>query len=92
MDQPVVSRVSLKFAFARLIEAAGITEPAEVLVAVMDLGHDRMYAALVPLACRADLHHYIAERTDVAMPLDGGALALNPDQALRVISLAYGRN
>ena len=90
MDLPVVSKLSLKFALTRLIHAAGISEPAEVRVVVMDLGNERMYAAVVPMDCRVDLHHYIAERTDVAMPLDGRTLTLNRDQALKVISLAYG--
>ena len=90
MDIPVVSKVSLKFALTRLIEAAGIALPAEVRVATMDLGNERMYAALVPDEYRAELHHYIAERTDVSMPLDGHALSLNGDQALKVIALAYG--
>jgi hypothetical protein len=90
MDQPVVTRVSLKFALTRLVEAAGIAEPVIVHVAMMDLGTERMYAALVPIECRAEVHHYIAERTDVSMPLDGGALTLNGDQALTVVGLAYG--
>jgi hypothetical protein len=89
MDQPVVTSVALRFALTRLAEATGATALPAVRVAMMDLGVERMYAALVPIECRAEVHHYIAERTDVSMPLDGGALTLNHDQAAEVIGLAY---
>jgi hypothetical protein len=56
----------------------------------MDLANEKLYAALVPIECRADLHHYLAERTDLSMPLDGCALILNNDQVLKVIEVAYG--
>jgi hypothetical protein len=56
----------------------------------MDLGNEKMYAALVPIECRAEVHHYIAERTDLPLPLDGGALTLSSSQVLKVIGLAYG--
>jgi hypothetical protein len=45
---------------------------------------------LVPIECRAELHHYLAERTDLSMPLDGCALILNSDQVLKVIDVVYG--
>jgi hypothetical protein len=90
MDQPVVSRLALRFALAQLIETVGGTAESDVRVATMDLGNEKMYAALIPIECRAQVHHYIAERTDVSMPLDGGALALNSDQVLKVIGVAYG--
>lgn len=89
MDQPVVTNIALRFALTRIAEATGATTLPAVRIAVMDLGVERMYAALVPIEYRAEVHHYIAERTDVSMPLDGGALTLNGDQASKVISLAY---
>ena len=92
MDQPVVSRVALRLALTRLIEAVGGTATSELRVAAMDLGNEEMYAALVPIECRAELHHYIAERTDLPLPLDGGALTLSSSQVLKVIGLAYGFN
>jgi hypothetical protein len=39
---------------------------------------------------QTEVHHFLAERTDLAMPPDGGALTLNGDQVLKIISLAYG--
>jgi hypothetical protein len=90
MDQPVASRMALRFALTQLIEAVGGTAASDVRVATMDLGSEKMYAALIPIECRAEVHHYLAERTDLAMPLDGGALALNSDQVLKVIGVAYG--
>ncbi len=54
----------------------------------MTAGLERTYAALIPFEYRAEVHHYIAEHTDVSVPLDGGALVLNCDQALKVINLA----
>jgi len=56
MDQPVVSRVALRLALTRLIEAVGGTATSEVRVAAMDLGNEEMYAALVPIECRAEVH------------------------------------
>jgi hypothetical protein len=90
MDQPVVSGVALRLALTRLIEAVGGMAASEVQVASADLGNEKMYAALVPIEYRAEVHHYIAERSDLPMPLDGGALTLNSSQALKVIGLAYG--
>ena len=90
MDQPVVSRVALGLALTRLVEAVGGMATSDVRVASMNLGNEEMYAALVPLECRAEVHHYIAERTDLPMPLDGGALTLNSSQVMKVIGLAYG--
>lgn len=90
MDQPVVSRVALGLALTRLVEAVVGTVTSEVKVARMNLGNEEMYAALVPIECRAEVHHYIAERTDLPMPLDGGALTLSRSQVLKIIGLAYG--
>ena len=90
MDQPVSSRVALRLALTRLIEAVGGTAAAEVRVATMDLGNEQMYAALVPIEYRAEVHRYLAERTDLSLPLDGGALTLSSDQVLKVIGLACG--
>jgi hypothetical protein len=90
MDQPVSSRVALRLALTQLIETVGGTAASEVRVATMDLGNEKMYAALVPIECRAEVHQYLAEHTDLSMPLDGGALTLSSDQVLKVIGLAYG--
>jgi hypothetical protein len=90
MDQAVVSGVALRLALTRLMASVAGTATSEVRVATMDLGNEKMYAALVPVEWRAEVHHYIAERTDLSMPLDGGALALSRDQVLKVIGLAYG--
>jgi len=54
----------------------------------MTTGTERTYAALIPFEYRAEVHHYIAEHTDVSVPVDGGALVLSGDQALKVINLA----
>jgi len=90
MDQPVVSRSALRLAMTLLIEAVAGTAATDVRIARMDLGNEMLYAALVPIEYRAEIHHYLAERTDLSMPLDGCALILNSDQALKVMSLAYG--
>jgi hypothetical protein len=90
MDESIVSSDSLKLAFARLAEAAGGTAQATVLVAVMGSGMEQMYEVLIPTECRAEVHHYLAERMDLSMPLDGEALVLNGDQASKVIGLARG--
>jgi hypothetical protein len=90
MDQPVSSRVALRLALTQLIEVVGGAAASEVRVAAVDLGNEKMYAALVPIECRAEVHQYLAERTDLCMPLDGGALTLSSDQVLKVIGLAYG--
>jgi hypothetical protein len=89
MDQSDVLSVSLRLAMTRLAEAAGGTAQA-VQVATMDLGMERMYEVFVPIECRAEVHHYLAERMDLSMPLDGEALVLNSDQASNVIGLARG--
>ena len=90
MDQPVVSRSAVRLAMTLLIEAVAGTAATDVRIARMDLGNEMLYAALVPIEYRAEIHHYLAERTDLSMPLDGCALILNSDQALKVMSLAYG--
>ena len=90
MDQPVVSRAALRLAMTRLIEAVGGTAAADVRVARTALDNEMLYSALVPIEYRAELHHYLAERTDLSMPLDGCALLLTSDQALKVMCLAYG--
>ena len=90
MDQPVVSRIALRLALTQLIEAVSGTAAANVRVARMDVANEIMYAALVPIECRAELHHYLAERSDLSMPIDGCALLLNGDQVMKVIGLAYG--
>jgi hypothetical protein len=89
MDQPVVSSVSLGMALTRLIEVAYGAAPPSIRVTVLPASEEPMYAALLPLESRADVHHYIAEHTDVAMPLDGWTLVLSGRQALKVINLAY---
>ena len=90
MDQSAVLSVSLRLALTRLAEAAGGTAQAAVQVAVMALGLEQMYEVLIPIECRAEVHHYLAERMDLFMPLDGEALVLNGDQASKVIGLARG--
>ena len=92
MDPLVVSSVSLRTALKRLAEITCGTAPAVIEVAVSRCGEERTYAALVPFEYRAEVHHYLARHTDIAMPLDGGALVLGGDQALEVIRLAYGVN
>ena len=89
MDQPVVSSVALGMALTRLIEVAYGAAPPSIRVTVLPAVDGPTYAALLPLESRADVHHYIAEHTDVGMPLDGGTLILNGRQALKVINLAY---
>ena len=89
MDQPVVSNISLGMALTRLIEVANGAAGPSIRVAVLPAADGPTYAALLPLEYRADVHHYIAERTDVSMPLDGGTLVLTGRQALQVINLAY---
>ena len=81
---------ALRLAMTLLIEAVGGTAAADVRVARMDLGNESLYAVLVPIEYRADVHHYLAERTDLPMPLDGCALMLISAQALKVMGLAYG--
>jgi hypothetical protein len=88
MDQRVVSRISLRSALTQLAERTCGTAPAVIRIAVMVAGAERTYAALIPFEYRAEVHHYIAEHTDVSMPVDGGALVLSGDQALKVIALA----
>ena len=73
-----------------LVEALGGTAAADVRVARIDLGNELLYAALLPIEYRAEVHHYLAERTDLSMPLDGCALILTSDQALKVMGVAYG--
>jgi hypothetical protein len=90
MDQPVSSRAALRLALTQLIEVVGGAAASEVRVAAMDIGNEEMYAALVPIECRAEVLQYLAERMDLSMPLDGGALTLSKDQVLKVIGLAYG--
>jgi hypothetical protein len=87
MDQPVVSRMALRLALTQLIQDVVGTAAADVRVARMDLANEKLYAALVPIECRAELHHYLAERTDLSMPLDGCALILSNDQVLKVMRL-----
>jgi hypothetical protein len=89
MEQPTVSKAALRSALTRLAEATCGTAPASVRVALMTAGQERTYAALVPFEYRAEVHHHIAEHTDVCVPADGGALILTDDQALKIINLAY---
>jgi hypothetical protein len=89
MNQSDVLSVSLRLAMTRLAEGAGGTAQA-VQVAIMDLGMERMYEVLIPIECRAEVHHYLTERMDLSMPLDGEALVLNADEASSVIGLARG--
>jgi hypothetical protein len=89
MDPLIVSSVSLRTALKHLAEITCGTAPAVIEVAVSRCGEERTYAALVPFEYRAEVHHYLARHTNIAMPLDGGALILAGDQALEVISLAY---
>ena len=88
MDQPVVSRMSLRSALTLLAERTCGTAPALIQIAVTTAGTERTYAALIPFEYRAEVNQYIAEHTDVCVPLDGGALVLSGDQALKVINLA----
>jgi hypothetical protein len=90
MDQSIVSSVALRLAFTRLAEAAGATAQAAIRVALVALGMEQMYEVLIPTESRAKVHHYLAERMDLSMPLDGEALVLNGDQASKVIGLARG--
>lgn len=91
MDQPVVSSISIGRALCRLIEAISGSAPPSIRVTVLPQSEEAMYAALLPLEARADVHHLIAENTDVAMPLDGWTLVLSGRQALQVINLAYSQ-
>ena len=84
------ARAALRLAMTILIEAIGGAAAADVRIARMDLRTEVLYAALVPIEFRADVHHYLAERTDLPMPLDGCALILTRAQALKVMGLAYG--
>jgi hypothetical protein len=85
-DDP--ARAALRSAMTILIEAVGGAAAADVRVARINLSNGLLYAALVPVEYRADVLHYLAERTDLSMPLDGYALILNSDQALEVIGVA----
>ena len=57
-------------------------------IAITIAGEERTYAALVPLSFRFEVHHFIAEHTDVCPPLDSGTLILTEAQARKVIDLA----
>ena len=57
-------------------------------IAITIAGEERTYAALVPLSFRFEVHHFIAEHTDVCPPLDGGTLVLTEAQARKVIDIA----
>jgi hypothetical protein len=90
MDQSNALNVSLRLALTRLAKAAGGPAQGAVQVAVINLGLEKMYEVLIASECRAAVHHYLAERMDLSMPLDGEALVLNSDQASKVIGLARG--
>lgn len=82
--------MALQSALIQLIEAVGSRTESDVRVATMNLGNEMLYAALVPIECRAEVFHYLAEHTDLRMPLDGGALTLRSEQVLMIIGLAHG--
>ena len=92
MDPLVVSSPSLRSALARLADTTCGYAPAVIPIAITTAGEERTYAALIPLPFRFEVHHFIAERTGVCPPLDGGTLILTEAQAREVIHLARSQS
>jgi len=90
VDRSNVLAVSLRLAVTRLAEATGDTTGVVVQVAVTDAGTQQMYEVLIPMEWRTEVHHYLAERMDLSIPLEHEPLVLDGDQASQVIGLARG--
>ena len=88
MEPAMLTSVSLRLAVKSLAEVTCGTVPHLIRVAVIPVGNDRTYAVAIPFEYRTEIYHYLAEHTALSLPLDGGALILDSQQALVVVNLA----